>query len=47
MGTSDSDAWIIFKQDLRLSNSTLSLEPVASEQYPSHILVEAVIWYED
>jgi len=43
LGTSGSDAWIILKQDLRLSNSTLSLDPAASEKYPSHILVEAVI----
>jgi len=34
---------IILKQNLRLSNSTLSLDALASEQYPSYILIEAIV----
>jgi hypothetical protein len=35
------------KAGFKISNSTLFLDPVASEKYPNHILVEAVIWYKD
>jgi hypothetical protein len=35
------------KAGFKISSATLFLGPVASEKYPSHILVDAVIWYED